>query len=186
LHVHMVINSVNYINGIKYHMSKKEFHALMGFTNEFCCSLGLSLNERGKHFDGTSIKEGVITSWNKKEWKQLQSKKGYLYDCFEAVKAARSESRSKEEFIDIMYAMEWSVHWDRKNKKIIFENEDGKKVSNQKLEKTFHANASVKALLEAFIENATREREKKRKQAVELAKEENFKSSEEYEEELER
>ena len=78
-------------------------------------------------------------AWNKNTYKLLtnDSKKSFLADCGIALMEVIPRSASKEEFIEGMAEKGWSVKWEDKRKHIVFENENGDKVRDSKIEKTF-------------------------------------------------
>ncbi|MBR4344216.1 MAG: relaxase/mobilization nuclease domain-containing protein [Lachnospiraceae bacterium] len=68
LHCHIVTNSVSYIDGIKLHQTKKDLQAQKDFTNSLCRERGLSVTEKGFHFDGTRISFGHLSAWSKDKY----------------------------------------------------------------------------------------------------------------------
>ena len=64
---------------------------------------------------------------------------------------AMKQCMSKEQFIERMKASGWKVHWKDARKHIAFENQDGKKVRNSNLEKTFHLAVNKEGLEREFI-----------------------------------
>lgn len=139
LHCHIVTNSVSYIDGKKLHQSKKDLEQQKVFTNNLCRERGLHVAEKGRHFDGSPIEAGEIIAWNKNTYKLLtnDSKKSFLADCGIALLEVIPKSASKEEFISGMAEKGWSVKWEDKRKHIVFENKNGDKVRDSKIEKTF-------------------------------------------------
>ena len=65
LHIHIVTNTVSYIDGRKLHQTKMDLEKQKVFTNKLCVNKGLSLTEKGKHFDGSRIEDGEIRGWSK-------------------------------------------------------------------------------------------------------------------------
>ncbi len=73
---------------------------------------------------------------------------------------------SKEKFIEKMKQFGWSVNWTEKRKHITFQNQDGKKVRDSNLSKTFHLDISKERLEKKQLEEE-RERLQKRVQELE-------------------
>ena len=71
LHCHILTNSVSYLDGHKLHQTKRDLEQQKKFTNELCRDRGLSIAEKGHHFDGTSIEPGEIRSWSKDKYNLL-------------------------------------------------------------------------------------------------------------------
>ena len=73
---------------------------------------------------------------------------------------------SKEKFIEKMKQFGWNVNWTEKRKHITFQNQDGKKVRDSNLSKTFHLDISKEGLEKKQLEEE-RERLQKRVQELE-------------------
>ena len=171
LHIHIVTNSVSFIDGMKLHQTKKDLDRQKEFTNNLCLERGLSLTEKGKHFDGTAIEEGQVTAWSKDKYNLFQhdDKKSFVADCAIAVMEAKEDCCSKEDFIERMHDRGWSVTWEDNKKHITFQNENGDKVRDSNLSKTFSLDINKEALLYEFerqneirLARAKAERDKQR------------------------
>ena len=162
LHLHCVINSVSFIDGHKLHSSKRDLQRLKEQTNRMCMERGLTVAEKGRHFDGTRIEQGEVMSWEKNKYKLLQNetKRSFVADCGLAVMEALTDCGSREEFIHGMNERGWSVTWTDNRKHITFENENGEKVRDSNLNKTFGFNIGKEELIHEF------EREKRRRERI--------------------
>ena len=59
IHCHLVTNSVSYEDGRKLHNTKKGSGTYgKQLTNQMCRERGLTVVEKGKHFDGSQIEKG--------------------------------------------------------------------------------------------------------------------------------
>jgi len=139
LHGHIVVNSVSYIDGHKLHQTKHDLDRQKEFTNDLCLERGLTVAEKGHHFDGSLIEQGEIIAWSKDKYNLLinESKKSFVADCAIALLEVIPQSASREEFISNMKKRGWSVQWEEKRKHIVFQNENGNKVRDTNIEKTF-------------------------------------------------
>lgn len=171
LHIHIVTNSVSFIDGMKLHQTKRDLERQKEFTNNLCLERGLSLTEKGKHFDGTTIEEGQVTAWSKDKYNLFQhdDKKSFVADCAIAVMEAKEDCWSKEDFTMRMHERGWSVTWEDNKKHITFQNENGDKVRDSNLSKTFSLDINKEALLYEFerqneirLARAKAERDKQR------------------------
>lgn len=171
LHIHIVTNSVSFIDGMKLHQTKRDLERQKEFTNKLCLERGLSLTEKGKHFDGTVIEEGQVTAWSKDKYNLFQhdNKKSFVADCAIAVMEAKEDCCSKEDFIERMHERGWSVTWEDNKKHITFQNENSDKVRDTNLSKTFSLDINKEALLYEFerqneirLARAKAERDKQR------------------------
>lgn len=152
LHIHIVTNSVSFIDGMKLHQTKRDLERQKEFTNNLCLERGLSLTEKGKHFDGTVIEEGQVTAWSKDKYNLFQhdDKKSFVADCAIAVMEVKEDCCSKDDFIERMHERGWSVTWQDNKKHITFQNENGDKVRDSNLSKTFSLDINKEALLYEF------------------------------------
>lgn len=152
LHIHMVTNSVSYIDGMKLHQTKRDLEQQKQFTNQLCLERGLTIAEKGKHFDGTAIEEGEVIAWSKDKYNLLQneSKKSFVAECAIAVLEAREQCTSKDEFIERMEERGWHTTWSDSKKHITFQNGNGDKVRDSNLEKSFHIDVNKEVLLHEF------------------------------------
>ena len=140
IHCHIVTNSVSYENGKKLHNSRKDLERMKRLTNRMCRERGLSIAEKGKHFDGSQIENGEVTAWSKDKYNLFRNhaKDSYVADCAMAVLNVMEYCTSREQFIREMKNAGWSVNWTEKRKHITFQNQEGKKVRDSNLSKTFH------------------------------------------------
>ena len=129
LHVHIVTNSVSFIDGRKLHQTKRDLQKQKDFTNKLCEQLGFSVTEKGRHFDGTVMEEGEIHAWNKDKYNLLlnTSKKSFVSDCAIALMESIPGSLNRDDFISAMADRGWTVRWQDSRKHIVFEKKNGEK-----------------------------------------------------------
>lgn len=151
-HIHFVTNTVSYIDGMKLHNSRADLQKMKDFTNEMCKDRGLTIAEKGKHFDGTVIEEGTTIAWSKDKYHLMEneSKKSYVVDCAIAVMEAKEISCNREEFIGAMRERGWNTTWTENKKHITFENDNGDKVRDSNISKSFSIDISKEVLLNEF------------------------------------
>ncbi len=174
LHCHIVTNSVSYIDGKKLHQTKRDLERQKEFTNTLCFNRGLTIAEKGRHFDGTAIEQFEVTAWSKDKYNLLlnKTKKSYVADCAIALVEVVPKSCSRNEFIMGMEEKGWSVQWEESRKHLVFQNDKGDKVRDSNIEKTF---AGMKVNKEDLTSEFNRQNElklaklrAKRKRAAEL------------------
>ena len=155
IHCHLVTNSVSYEDGRKLHTTKKDLERMKQFTNQMCRERGLTVAEKGRHFDGSLIEKGEVIAWGKDKYNlfRQQAKDSFVADCAMAVLKALGNCISKEKFIEKMKQFGWSVNWTEKRKHITFQNQEGKKVRDSNLCKTFHLDISKEGLENEFNVN---------------------------------
>lgn len=152
VHVHLVTNSVSYEDGHKLHNTCKDLERMKQLTNEMCIERGLSVASKGKNFYGEDLEEGHVRAWSKDKYHLLanESKYSYLTDCGLAVLDSMEKCESKEQFVSNMRKRGWKVIWKDSRKNITFENEEGKKVRDKNISKTFNLNITKEGLLNEF------------------------------------
>ena len=160
IHCHLVTNSVSYEDGRKLHNTRKDLERMKQLTNQMCRERGLTVAEKGKHFDGSQIEKGEVIAWSKDKYNlfRQQVKDSFVADCAMAVLKALENCISKEKFIEKMKQFGWNVNWSEKRKHITFQNQDGKKVRDSNLSKTFHLDISKEDLENEFDRNYERVR----------------------------
>ena len=161
IHCHLVTNSVSYEDGRKLHNTKKDLECMKQLTNQMCRERGLTVAEKGKHFDGSQIEKGEVIAWSKDKYNlfRQQVKDSFVADCAMAVLKALENCISKEKFIEKMKQFGWNVNWTEKRKHITFQNQEGKKVRDSNLFKTFHLDISKEGLENEFNGNRKKARD---------------------------
>jgi len=152
IHVHLVTNTVSDEDGRKLHNTRKDLERMKQLTNEMCMERCLLVASKGKNFYGEDLEEGHVRAWSKDKYHLLanESKDSYLTDCGLAVLDSMEQCESKEHFISNMKKRGWRVIWKDSRKNITFENEEGKKVRDKNLSKTFNLNITKEGLLNEF------------------------------------
>ena len=168
VHLHLVTNTVSYEDGHKLHNSRKDLERMKEMTNQMCVEHGLTVAQKGKDFHGNALEEGHVRAWSKDKYHLLldDQKKSHVAECALAVMETREQSCSKDEFVKGMAIRGWSTTWTDSRKNITFENEEGKKVRDSNISKTFQMDVSKEGLLNEFERQAEiRERADRRKRA---------------------
>ena len=153
VHIHIVTNTVSYVDGRKLHNSRKDLQRMKDFTNQMCKDRKLSIAEKGRHFNGESIEKGELIAWSKDKYNLLNddSRKSYVTDCAVAILEVLEDiCESISDFISAMQDKGWKVNWTDKRKNITFENEKGEKVRDTNISKTFNMNIGKEALIHEF------------------------------------
>lgn len=152
VHVHLVTNTVSFEDGHKLHNSRADLERMKQFTNEMCRQRGLTVAEKGKDFYGNELEEGHVIAWSKDKYHLLanEAKESHVAACAIACMEVMEDCSSKDDFITKMAHKGWKVTWKDSRKNITFENEDGKKVRDTNISKTFHMNITKEALINEF------------------------------------
>lgn len=154
-HIHIVSNSVSFVDGLMESHGKPELRALKQHVDELCVNYGLKVTVKGKHYDGSSM-EGEIVSDSTNKYRVLtnNTKDSYLADCAAKVLDAMEHASSRKEFVEAMSKTNWRCEWSDTRKHIVFISEDGQRVRASNLAKTFHLDELLtKESLEATLSN---------------------------------
>jgi hypothetical protein len=154
LHTHFVINSVNQITGRKWEQKREQMQSLKDFSDDICRKHGLIIT-KGK-------KDNHV---NRGEYRTKGKGMSWKYELFLVVKHCKWSSKSKEDFINNMNKLGYSVNWTDERKYITFTNKDGKKCRNRKLYPP--ERFTKEALLDAFDKNAKYVKEQKQHNTIE-------------------
>ena len=152
VHVHLVSNTVSFIDGHKEHHTKKDLLKLMENTNKKCEQEGFKVCHAGCSFDGTKLEEGEITTFKTNQYQLLKNndKQSHLAQCGMAIIDSLERSIDKDEFLLNMKNAGWNVKWQENRQHLTFVSDEGIKVRDTRLEKTFHIIASKEKLLNEF------------------------------------
>lgn len=152
VHVHLVTNTVSFEDGQKLHNSRVDLERMKQFTNEMCRQRGLTVAMKDKDFYGKDLDEGHVIAWSKDKYHLLanDAKESHVAACAIACVKVMEDCAGKEEFIEKMAQKGWRVTWKDSRKNITFENEEGKKVRDCNISKTFHMNITKEALTNEF------------------------------------
>lgn len=158
IHLHMITNTVSYIDGHKLHTTKGELEEMKQLTNQMCASRGWHTPEKGKDYHGNNLAMGHVRAWSKDKYHMLlhNAKESYVAACALAILEAKSGACSQDEFVRNMKQKGWHVIWKPTRKNITFVNEEGKKVRDRNILKTFNINVTKGEMLDEFIRNNER------------------------------
>lgn len=167
IHTHFVMNSVSFIDGHKFHITKKELAEMKELQNQICISLGFSkAPQKGVDMFGKKRNRPSVSRtksffvFKKHNDKQIES---YVMDCSRALERAVKMAHNKEQFILLMKSQGFETEWKDSKKHITFtdinrkENGEKKyKIRLQKLSDYFpniHDYSTKEELINEFNEN---------------------------------
>lgn len=158
IHFHFVVNTVSFLDGKMIHWKKNDLQKAKNISDELCSEYGLSITQKGKHYDLTELEEGNLSSWNKNIYNLLKDHptESFIVNCFAALQRGIFNARSLDDFRIEMQKQGWNVVWEESRKHVVFENQDGKKVRDSKLSKTFNIDISKDTIEKTFVETKKR------------------------------
>lgn len=142
LHTHFVMNSVSFVDGHKFHITRKELAAMKELQNQICIELGYSAAPK-KGFDMFGKKRTEVTANNAKTFRTLKMaeaklKDSYLMDCKEAILKSIKMAKNKEQFIQLMHAQGFATEWKDNKKHITFTDVKRKEAGESKCKVRIH------------------------------------------------
>ncbi len=152
VHVHLVTNTVSFIDGMKLHNSRADLERMKQLVNDMCLDRGLSIAEKGHHYDGSIMEQGEIIAWNKDKYHLLTraSEKSYVASCGIAFLRSLENSTDRESFMSEMERNGWHTVWRNDRKHITFKDKEGNKVKDTTLSRTFSLNIGKEELQDEF------------------------------------
>ncbi|MCQ2526659.1 MAG: relaxase/mobilization nuclease domain-containing protein [Lachnospiraceae bacterium] len=155
LHVHMVANSVSYVDGHKIHTSNSDLERYKEMSNDIFRQHGLHVAQKGYHFDGTPFDDTEVTSWDKNTYNMIANRPqdSFKISCMIALTECRRKARSKEEFTSLMKDKGWEVIWSDSRKYITFVNADGKRIRDKTIAKELNTRIDKETLENEFERN---------------------------------
>lgn len=132
IHSHIIVNSVSFEDGHKIQQSKSDLEKMKQDCNELSLKYGLKIPQKADE----------ITTFNLDKYKVLEKSitgnyKSYVFECYKAVSKIKEESISKEDFVARMKEQGYETNWSENRKYITFTDQEGNKIRNNNLEKTF-------------------------------------------------
>ena len=144
LHNHIVINTVNFRTGLKFHQSKYDLQKIKDYSNKICKEYGLSIIDHKSKVSDIKINEyqarikGI-------SWKQV------LADDIDIV---MEKSRNKYDFFREMNELGYKVNWSKEKLSIIYTTPNGYKCSDKKL----HNEKYLRENMEQYFKEKTKKK----------------------------
>lgn len=125
IHNHIVLNTVNFETGLKFHQSKQDLLKIKELSNKICKEYGLTITEQKSKVADIKINEyqarikGI-------SWKEVLTKD---------IDSVMEKSNNKYEFFRGMNELGYKVNWSKEKLSIIYTIPTGYKCSDKKLHK---------------------------------------------------
>ena len=126
-HNHLVVNSVSFEDGKKFHMTKKDLERIKEYSNQLCIAEGLSI---------ISNKKSQVKDVSKNELAVAQKGESWKFRLMSDIDNCMAISSSKEEFIKNMNKLQYQVTWTDTRKYITYTLLNGTKCRDRSLHDT--------------------------------------------------
>lgn len=136
IHNHILWNSVSFVDGRKFHITRKELTEMKELQNQICIKMGFSAAPK-KGFDMFGKKRTKARADDAKTHHVLQNaektgKGSYLQNCSKAVQRAIKLAETREQFIQLMKEQGFETEWKMNKKHIVFTDIERKKLGEKK------------------------------------------------------
>ena len=126
IHNHIVINSVNFENGKKINLSKKDLEKIKEYSNKLCKENGLSVIET----------KSKVKDFKQNEYRVALKGESWKYRLINAIDYSMENSRNKYQFIDQMNQLGYGVTWSKDRKYITYITPENMKCRDIRLHET--------------------------------------------------
>lgn len=123
IHNHIVLNTVNFETGLKFHQSKQDLQKIKEFSNQICKEYGLTVTENKSKISDIKINE-YQARLKGISWKQL---------LINDIDSVMEKTNNKYEFFREMNKLGYKVNWSKEKLSIIYTTPKGYKCSDRKL-----------------------------------------------------
>ncbi len=142
IHNHIVLNTVNFETGLKFHQSKNDLQKIKDLSNKICKEYGLTVTEQKSKVSDIKINE-YQAKIKGISWKQVLSND---------IDVAMEKSNNKYEFFRNMNKLGYKVNWSKERLSIIYTTPTGYKCSDKKL----HKEKYLKENMEQYFKEKSR------------------------------
>lgn len=123
IHNHIVLNTVNFETGLKFHQSKLDLQKIKDYSNQICKEYGLSIIDHKSKVADIKINE-YQAKIKGISWKQILA---------EDIDKVMDIANNKYEFFRGMNELGYKVNWSKEKLSIIYTTPTGYKCSDKKL-----------------------------------------------------
>lgn len=123
LHNHIILNSVNFENGKKFHQSRDDLRKIKEFSNKLCKEYGLTITDEKAKVDDIKINE----------YKSRQKGESWKFQLEKDIDTCMKKANNKYEFLKEMNLLGYKVTWTKERRNITFTIPNGKKCRDRKL-----------------------------------------------------
>ncbi|MFI3327169.1 MAG: relaxase/mobilization nuclease domain-containing protein [Clostridia bacterium] len=125
-HSHLIINSVNFETGKKFHFLEKDLIPLRKFNDELCKEYGCKICE-------PKPKELRLKGMKSSEYHSALKGKSWKFKLINTIDDCMRFSKSKEQFKKLMQSEGYQVKWEENRKSITYNYPNGMKCRDNKL-----------------------------------------------------
>ena len=126
IHSHLVVNSVSFENGKKYHSNKESIEQLMKLSDEICQHYGV-------HVLDTPKKKMNKNFLSDSEYRSAKRGESFKWELMNVINQVMKQAKSKKQFCYMMKQQGYSVRWEDNRKYITYTCPNGRRCRDNKL-----------------------------------------------------
>ena len=126
IHSHLVLNSVSFEDGKKYHSNKESVEELMNLSDEIC-------QRHGVHVLDTPKKKMNIDYLSDREYRSAKKGESFKWKLMNVINQVMKQAKSKKQFCFLMKQQGYDVRWEDNRKYITYTCPNGRKCRDNKL-----------------------------------------------------
>ncbi len=126
IHSHIVLNSVSFEDGKKYHSDKNTVQELMNLSDEICRKYGVQTLEKQKHKQSKDI-------LSDREYRSAVKGESWKFQLMSTITEVMKKAKSKKQFCFLMKQLGYGVRWEDNRKYITYTCPNGQKCRDKRL-----------------------------------------------------
>ena len=126
IHSHLVLNSVSFEDGKKYHSNKESVEELMKLSDEICRQYGVHVLDAPKK----KMNKDYLSD---NEYRSAKRGESFKWELMNVINQVMKQAKSKKQFCYMMKQQGYSVRWEDNRKYITYTCPNGRKCRDNKL-----------------------------------------------------
>ena len=126
IHSHLVMNSVSFEDGKKYHSNKESVEKLMKLSDEICQRYGVHVLDAPKK----KMKKDILSD---NEYRSAKRGESFKWELMNVINQVMKQAKSKKQFCYLMKQQGYNVRWEDNRKYITYTCPNGRRCRDNKL-----------------------------------------------------
>ncbi|MBQ6169389.1 MAG: relaxase/mobilization nuclease domain-containing protein [Ruminococcus sp.] len=126
IHSHLVLNSVSFEDGMKYHSNKESVEQLMKLSDEICWRYGVHVLDAPKK----KMNKDYLSD---SEYRSAKRGESFKWELMNVINQVMKQAKSKKQFCYLMKQQGYGVRWEDKRKYITYTCPNGRRCRDNKL-----------------------------------------------------
>ena len=126
IHSHLVLNSVSFADGKKYHSNKESVEELMKLSDEICQRYGVHVLDAPKKI----MKKDILSD---NEYRSAKRGESFKWELMNVINQVMKQAKTKKQFCYMMKRQGYGVRWEDNRKYITYACPNGRRCRDNKL-----------------------------------------------------